>query len=286
VAAACLTAAAMTSCSDGTSAPPVATITISTDQPHVVAGGPLHLTYTFTLEPGARLDDDYLVFVQGLDDRGHRVWTDDHEPAVPTSLWQPGHEVQYTRTTFLPVVSYVGPLTIHTGLYRNGDRLPLAGPDGSDRGTSRAYRVGAVQVLPQSAGIFIEFGEGWHDREFAGHDPALTWRWTQGSARATIDNPRQPLELYLEYDVPARPFSGPQHVVVSVGGQVVATVEALSEAQSVHRIPVPAEHLGETERVELRLDVSPTFVPADLTTSTDTRELGVRVRHLHLQRRE
>jgi hypothetical protein len=280
-------AAALASCSGTDSTPPVAGVAVSASQSHAVAGGPLHLSYTFTLAPDARMDGDYGVFVQGFDDRGHQVWHDDHEPPLPTSRWRPGQQVQYTRTAFLPIVSYVGPLTIEIGLYRDDARLPIAGPDGAAvQDGRRAYRMGTIQVLPQAAGMFVEFGEGWHDQEFADDDPAITWRWTRSSAMVTFDNPREPIELYLEYDVPALVFADPQQIVISVDGQAVATVESVSERTNAHRIPLTAPQLGGAERVQLRLDVTPAFIPAEVTASPDTRELGVRVRHLHLQRRD
>jgi hypothetical protein len=286
VTAAGLLAAALVSCADLDSTPPVATIAASTDQPYAVTGGPLHLTYAFTPGPDAPVADDHAVFVQGFDDRGHLVWSDDHDPPVPTSQWRPGEQVRYTRTTVLPVVSYIGPLTIEAGLYRDGVRLPLAGPGDASRHGARAYPVATVQVLPQVAGVSIEFGDGWYDREFDGHDPTITWRWTQGSAVAMIDNPRQPLDLYLDLDVPARPFPNPQQVVLSVDGRAVATLNAIPETPSAHRIAISAAALGEADQVPVRLDITPAFVPSDLTTSGDTRELGVRVRHLHIQTRQ
>ena len=44
------------------------------------------------------------------------MWTDDHNPPVPTTQWKPGQTVEYTRTMFVPIFPYVGDAGIHIGL--------------------------------------------------------------------------------------------------------------------------------------------------------------------------
>ena len=43
------------------------------------------------------------------------MWTDDHNPPVPTTQWKPGQTVEYTRTVFVPIYPYVGEATIQVG---------------------------------------------------------------------------------------------------------------------------------------------------------------------------
>ena len=80
--------------------------------------------------------------VHVVDSDDEMMWTDDHNPPMPTSQWKPGQTIEYTHTIFIPVYPYVGEASIQLGLYSiaNQKRLPLAGDDAGQR----AYRVGAA----------------------------------------------------------------------------------------------------------------------------------------------
>src|SRR5687767_7876480 len=101
--------AAGTACSRSSDQePPVATPSLTVSRDRVAIGSPVKLTYKFDVAQGAKIDGDYLVFVHVLDPDGELLWTDDHVPAVPTSRWQAGQPVEYTRTVFVPNYPYIG----------------------------------------------------------------------------------------------------------------------------------------------------------------------------------
>src|SRR5688572_16555775 len=133
--------------------PPVATPSLVLNKEKAAIGSPLKITYNFQVLPNARFDGDYAVFVHVLDLEGEELWQDDHKPPTPTSRWQPGQTVEYTRTVFVPAYPYVGEATILLGLYNpaNGTRLPLQGQEVSQQ----AYSVGKLQLLPQSENIWL-----------------------------------------------------------------------------------------------------------------------------------
>ena len=81
---------------------------------------------------------------------------------------------------FVPVYPYVGEATIQLGLYSkaNEPRLPLSGDDAGQR----AYKVGRVQLAPQSEAVFSVFKDGWHPAEQAEHNAMVEWHWTKKSA--------------------------------------------------------------------------------------------------------
>lgn len=270
-------------CGEADTARPVATIAASVTPVRPAAGGHFDVTYTLALQAGSVIADDYQVFVQGVDGRGGQIWSDDHAPPIATSQWRPGQVISYTRTSFLPVVAYVGPVTIRAGLYRDGVRLPLLGPDPADREITRAYTVASLEALPQSADSFITYGEGWYAREFGSPDPTLTWRWTGRAAVISFENPGVPVEICLDHDVPAaNPFPAAQQIRVRVDQRLVASFSADRESRGPRQIPLAPDMLV-GDRVEVRIEVEPPFVPARLTGSPDTRELGIRVRHLHVR---
>lgn len=277
-------------CSNADTAPPVATVSFTTNKSKVPLGSPIELTYQFDVAPDAKIDGDYRVFVHFLDSTDHRFWDDDHLPAVPTSQWRPGQRIQYTRTRFIPVVPYVGEARVVVGLYRPDPdgRLPLQGPEAADReSTSRAYHVGKLDLLPNGENIYIADKAGWHPTEFAPDNPTLEWRWTQKTATMSFRNPRRNLLLYIEYDARTDIFSDkPQEVTVLVNDQPVGKFAAKSSAISLEKIPLDAAQLGTNEMVELKLDLDKTFVPAKQPSGgRDARDLGFRVYHVFLEPR-
>ena len=283
------TAAIGAGCSSRDTAPPVATIAVTPSRTEAAIGSPVDFTYQFQVAPDARIDGDYRVFVHALDVDERVLWTDDHEPPVPTSEWTPGRTIEYTRTRFIPSSASVGDVTLVAGLYDDDGRLPLEGPDEASReGTSRAYRVAGLRLLPETDNIFVIYKSGWHDEEFSdGTSEELSWTWTQRSAVLSVPNPGVDVILYLEYDSRPDVFPGaPQEVTVTAGDQTLETFTVDHVEPRLLRIPIPAEALGTEEMAEIRLDVDRTFVPASLPAGgRDERELGIRVYHAFLERR-
>ena len=109
--------------------PPVATPTITFASTRIPLGSPVEVTYKFQVAQGATFDDNYIVLVHFLDSDDELMWTDDHQPPVPTSTWKPGQTIEYKRTMFAPIYRYVGQATVHIGLYspKTSKRLQLAG---------------------------------------------------------------------------------------------------------------------------------------------------------------
>jgi hypothetical protein len=280
--------AALAACSSSDTATPVATVSFSSSKPRVALGSPVDLTYRFDVAADAEIAGDYKIFVHVKDPDGQRLFSDDHDPPIPTSEWKPGQRVEYTHTRFLPIIPYLGEANVEVGLYRNDERLPLQGPEGAEgETTSRSYKVGTLDLLPTTENLFVIYKSGWHPDEFSADDATRSWKWTQKSAVLSVRNPKTDVVLYLDYD--ARPdlfTAGPQEVTVSAGNQAVATFQAASSAAELRRVPITAAQLGTGEMAELRIDVSQTFIPAALPAGgRDTRELGIRVYHAFVESR-
>jgi hypothetical protein len=283
VAAACLglgfAAVSFTSCSrKEAAAPPMATPSLTLSRDKVPLGGPVDITYKFVVAPDAKFTQDYRVMVHVLDPNEELMWTDDHDPPIATKEWKPGQTVEYTRTVFVPVYPYVGEATIQVGLYSlsNGPRVPLAGEDAGQR----SYRVGRIQLAPQSEAVFSVFKDGWHPAEQAEHNAAVEWHWTKKSATLAVRNPKKDCVLYLELDNPGGIFDEGQHVTVSIGSNTLEQFALAPKNLALRKIALPATALGTEDSVDVRIDVDKTFVPSRLSsTSKDPRELGVRVFH-------
>jgi hypothetical protein len=263
-------------------APPVATPNVTLSLTRAPLGSPIDITYKFIVANDARFDQEYRVMVHVLDADEELMWTDDHNPEIPTTAWKPGQMVEYTRTVFVPIYPYVGEATIQLGLYSPATqkRLPLAGEDGGQR----AYRVAKLELLPQTENVFTVFKDGWHPAEVAEHNASVEWQWTKKDATLAFKNPKRDSLFYLAADNPGSKET--QQVQVSFGGQVVDRFAMKPGQEVLRKIPLTTAQLGSNDMVELQIDVDKTFVPAlAMANSKDPRELGIRVFHAFVQPR-
>jgi hypothetical protein len=266
-------------CGAEDSAPPVATVSMTLSKSSAPLGSPIDMTYRFEVAPGATMDGDYRVFVHLLDSDGVNRWSDDHDPPTKTSQWKAGQPIEYTRTSFIPVVPYLGEATIRVGLYKADapdTRAPLTGPEPA----GRSYKVGTLQLLPQSENIHLIYRSGAHPAEFAPENPAREWWWTQKDAIYNFRNPKKAVTLFLESDARPDLFDQPQVVSVYLGSQNVATFNADNVNPVLRRFTISAEQLGTADMVDLRIGVDRTFIPSAIGAGQDTRELGFRIYHL------
>ena len=283
---ACALLAAAAACGGTEEATPVATPSFSASKTRLPLGSPVDLTYTFDVAQDAKIDGDYRVFVHFLDSEGQQMWTDDHDPVVPTSQWQPGQKVQYTRTVFMPIFPYQGPATVTLGLYngpRIEDRLPLAG-----EGKGREYTVGTLELLPQSENVYLAFRDGWHSLEMAPENPAREWQWMKKTGTLAFRNPKTDVTLYLESDGRPDLFGdNPQVVTVFVNGAQAHQFKVDAKDPVLRRLPLSAAQLGTAETVEIKLEADRPFVPAQIPgAGGDPRELSIRVYHAFVEPRQ
>jgi hypothetical protein len=260
------------------SAPPMATPSVTLSRDKVPLGGPIDITYKFVVASEAAFKQNYRVMVHVVDPNEELMWTDDHDPPVPTTGWKPGQTIEYTRTVFVPVYPYVGEAMIQIGLYGqpNEPRVPLAGDDVGQR----AYRVARLQLAPQSEAVFSVFKDGWHPAEQAEHNAMVEWHWTKKVATLAVRNPKRDCVLFLDLDNPGGIFDEPQQVTVSAGSTVLDQFTLTPKKAILRKVAMPASALGGDESVDVRIEVDKTFVPSRLSpASRDPRELGVRVFH-------
>lgn len=263
--------------------PPVATPSFSIGQTRVPLGSPVEVTYKFVVAPNAPpIAENYRVFVHFMDSDKERMWTDDHDPPVPTTQWKPGQVIEYTKTMFVPIFPYLGPTTVQMGLYSQASdsRLPLTGENNGQR----AYTVGQLELLPQTENIFVMFKEGWHPAETPPDNQAVEWQWTKKAATLSVRNPKKDVIFYLHLDQPGT-FVEAQQVTVTLGDQTIDTFTIQPNKELIRKPKITALQLGSAEVVDLKLTVDKTYVPAVVTNgaSRDPRELGVRVFHAYIQ---
>jgi hypothetical protein len=257
--------------------PAVARASLTLDHERIPIGSPVTLNYRFEVMEGASIDDDYWVFVHVLDPDGERLWHDDHMPPRPTSTWQSGEVIEYSRQIFVPTYPYIGEATVRLGLYKDDRRLPLEG----NEIWRREYEVARVTILPQSETIFRIYKDGWHNTEVSADDPTVAWQWTTRAGSVSFRNPKKDVLLYL--DAQGRPdlLPAPQEVTLRIGDRVIGTFPADTTDRQLMTYPVTAEQLGSEEMVELVIEVDRTIPPR----AGDPRELGLRVFNLFVDPR-
>jgi hypothetical protein len=241
----------------------------------------LEITYKFDVLEGASFDQDYRVFAHVKDSDGERIWDDDHNPPVPTTMWKPGQTIHYTRTVFVPIFPYVGAAALEIGLHSTTEekRLPLkAEPVGQF-----AYRVARFELLPQTENLYTVFKEGWNMAESSQQNSLVEWQWTKKEAVLAFRNLKKELMFYLDVDSPGSPFEM-QEVQVLLGGHKVDEFVITSTNRVMRKIQLPAGHMGSDEMSEIHIVVDKTFVPAQTNpgSSLDTRVLGIRVFHAYM----
>jgi hypothetical protein len=279
-------AVAMAGCSrKKDTTPPVATPSLTLSHDRAPAGSPLELSYKFVVAGDAHFGEDYRVFVHVVDTDEEQMWTDDHNPPVPTSQWKPGQTVEYSRTIFVPVFPYVGDATIQMGLHSTKDqkRLTLAGEDVGQH----SYKVAKLQLLPQTDNLFTVFKDGWNPAEAAAQDASVEWQWTKKQGTLAFKNPKKDAILYFDADSPEPKLHPAQHVQISLGGQVVEDYTLEPDVRALRKIKLPGSSMGSADLSELQITVDPTFVPMTVTNgaSKDPRELGIRVFHAYVDPR-
>ena len=267
------------------SEPPLAKPSIALSRNKAPLGSPIEVTYRFEVEPNPpSIKEDYKVFVAVVDSDGEIMWQDDHDPSVPTTQWRPGQKIEYTRTVFIPPYPYLGDATIRMGLYSTSTQKRVA-LSGDDMG-KLAYRVGKIELRPQTENLFTVYKDGWHSPEVPAGDPHAEWQWTKKKeATLAFKNPKKDSTFYLDLDNPGTIFPEGQHVEVRLKDKNVTDFTLQPVTRVFHKIPLSAAQLGSDDMVDLTIAVDKTFVPADLPGSTnkDPRELGVRVFHAFVQ---
>src|SRR4029453_12808885 len=178
-------------------------------RPKAPLGSAGEITYTWTVEPGAKkVPENYRAFVGFSDPHGVMLFEDDHVPTPPPSAWEPGKTYTYTRTKFIPIYPYVGEVDVRMGLYpypSRGERLVLKGADAG----MRAYRVAKMELLPQTENIFLVYKDGWHSPESSPQNPTLERTWTKRDAVVSFKNPKKEMVVYVEAATTYKAFAQP-----------------------------------------------------------------------------
>ncbi len=283
----CAAACALLAAACGRTQPPetpVASAAVTMTRSDAAIGMPIEMSYRFVVAGNApKIAEDDTVFVHFLDADGEMMWTDDHQPPVPTSQWKPGQTIEYTRTMFVPKFPYSGDASVVIGLYspKTNARVPLSA---ETRG-QHEYTVAKFSLHPQTDNLYVVFKDGWHETEVAEQVAGLEWQWSKKTATLAFRNPMRDVVFYLLCDQPVQGLGAPQHVELRIGEMTIDRFELPAGPRELRKVDLTAAQLGTGETVEVTVAVDRTFVPATITQlkNSDSRELGIRVFRAYVQ---
>ena len=263
---------------------PVAAPTVTLARGDAAIGVPIEMKYRFVVAANApKIAEDDTVFVHFLDTDGELMWTDDHQPPVPTSQWKPGQTIEYSRTMFVPKFPYTGATSVVIGIYspKSGARVAL---EAQTRG-QHEYQVAKFNLHPQTDNLYVVFKDGWHETEVADEATGVEWQWSKKMATLAFRNPMRDAVFYLLCDQPVQGLGEPQHVELRIGGMAIDSFTLPAGQRELRKLDLTTAQMGTGETVEITVAVDKTFVPAAVTQlkSTDGRELGIRVFRAYVQ---
>ncbi|MBI2566482.1 MAG: hypothetical protein HYV63_05565 [Candidatus Schekmanbacteria bacterium] len=224
-----------------------------------------------------------MVYAHFVDERGRILFQDDHAPLPPMSEWKPGSTISYRRLIYAPPLELDSRLTVVVGVYDpvpDGARYQLAGGDSRDAVPASLAATRSIIPFTPIEGLDTIFLEGWYAPEF---DPVSDnhWRWSGPKSVASVPRPKRDSVLFLSGSVPATEFAAPANVKLLINGQELASITP--DGTFVFMKAVPPALLGEQPRADLTVTCDQSFVPAAKGGSSDTRQLSVLMRVLHVQ---
>jgi hypothetical protein len=244
------------------------------------------MDYTFSTDTGYQvMNHDLAVFVHLWRLKSKEMLVqDDHLPVKPTSQWQSGETIRYSRTIFIPKflneydTDFEGfePFKLTIGLWD-----PKHPKD--KRIVLLDKKINMQPVSSNSPEIIYD--HGWYDPEtdLRVSDPNhRNWRWTAQKAICTIENPKKPCTLIIRGGVDKSVLPN-QHVVVKINDTVLE--DFLPEDGTFERTyTVTAEQMGKGDNFALGLETDKTFVPNKINPSSlDKRELGFQLYFLYFR---
>lgn len=228
-----------------------------------------------------KMEKDYNIYVHFWH-KDNMLFQDDHLPVAPTSQWEPGQVVTYTRRVYIPAfIDEFDPqfsgfenMKLSVGYYSPLDRT----------GKSKAEVLKSViKVFPPPPGTpEIIYESGWYDLEINPEAVLKQWRWTAKEARCVVDNPRRDAMLVVRGGMNLDLLKE-QKVIVKINDQILD--EFSSEDGFFEKFyTVPKDIMGDKDEFYLIIATDKTFIPArDIPNSKDERELGLQVSFLYFR---
>jgi len=247
----------------------------------------VRMDYSFTTTDAfQKVTPDYKVFVHFWRVRTRQMLLqDDHDLVKPTSQWQKGEKLSYSRTLFIPPFlnefdnDFEGfdEVKVTVGLYNPA-------PGSKDKPIILYEQK--VKVEPASAQApEIAYDEGWNDLETdpQSSDPfSKNWRWTTARAVCVIENPKKEYTLMIRGGVD-KGVAPDQKVIFKIN-DVPLDDFVPPEGKFAKEYTLTPAQMGDKDLFNLTIETDKTFVPSQVNpASKDNRQLGIQVYFLYFR---
>jgi len=221
-----------------------------------LAGRPLVLRYRWGVDPAFTPPTVPLrAFVHFLLPDGRLAFTDDHEPAPPVALWQPGATYSYSRTVVLP--DRLQGLKVRVGFFSNKFPYKVRVLDPKSRRPS--FPDVAEFAIADNPGLDEEAvagGSGFQPWEQDGQALARVSRWMGSKASFTFLQRPEGVALFVQGYTERGRFQRDPLLALRVGEheqtQLISNADRL-----VMRLEVPGD--GTARLVQGSVDMDQTF---------------------------
>jgi len=248
------------------------------------------LTMSFVWETGksfSPIDKNLWVSVHFRDRSGNLLWEVSHLPEPTTTKWRPSQLVRYNRTVYVPPTMTEDKASVLVSLYddRVSDiRYVISAPVGLPD-TPWLAPVGSLSIKPRPSLLEspsranLIFESGFYPVE---RDGKQEWRWTSKEARGKLERLDERGMLFLSGEANLQRLKTIPTITISLGGHVKTRFSPNAETGRFQRkLIVADEDFGESNWLDITIEISEAFVPSKLTESEDDRELGIRLMKMY-----
>ena len=214
------------------------------------------------------------------------MWTDDHNPPVPTTQWKAGQTVEYTQNrvrSHLPVRRR----RRHSHRVVFDDRSEARAAARTGHGAARLqggdHQPAAADREPVH-GLQGRLASGRSGRFERGGRMAVD---QEGRRRSRSRTRRKTPCCIWSWTARARHSMAPSRCRSSWAARRSIRSPLQPDETMLRKVALPAARMGDGELTELQVSVDKTFVPVLVSNSNskDKRELGVRVFHAFVDSR-
>jgi len=248
------------------------------------------LTASFVWETGKSFvapKERLWVFLHFKDKEGRMLWQADHLPEPVTPHWRASQLIRYARTIYVPPIVSERRAYVYVGLYDPRSSKTKYLVSGGTASSQRPWDVMVGEVLVRPRPSLIEgpswanvvFEEGFYAVEQEGNE---SWRWTGREASARLEYVGERGVLFVQGEVNLKCLKRVPTISLWVGGKLRVRFTPNGETGEFERkLIVEPDEFGDSRWLRLRLETSETFVPATCVSSSDTRELGLKIRKIY-----
>ena len=289
----CVLAAVLFSCDRDGARPQPRTVpldvilSVSLDRTEVFTDSLLTMSFVWeTAKSFSPIDTNLWVSVHFKDRSGNLLWEVSHLPEPPTTKWRPSQLVRYNRTVYVPPTMTEAAATVLVELYddRIDARYVISAPAGlsdapwlAPAGNLRIKPRPSLLESPSRANLIFE--SGFYSVEREGKQE---WRWTSKKARAKLERLNERGVLFLSGEVNLQRLNTIPTISIGLGGHIKTRFSPDSETGRFQRkLIVPDEDFGESNWLDISIEISETFVPSKLTESEDDRTLGIKLMKMY-----